>query len=108
MTDKIESSFRAASNGFSGSSFTEILTAILVLAAVAVGVILLIKILMAPVKKILKFFLNMLLGMGILFVINLIGKSFGYQLDINLTHCAVAAIFGVPGVLLMVLIKLFL
>jgi len=107
MSEKVQTSIEAAANGFSGLSVTEIVSAVLILAAVVVGVILLIKILMAPVKKIFKFLLNMLLGMGILFLINLIGKSFSYQLDINLAHCAIAAIFGVPGVVLMVLIKLF-
>ena len=86
----------------------EMLTMILVLAAVILGVVLLVKILASPVKKIFKFILNTLLGMGILFVINLIGNSFGVRIDINVTHCAVAAVFGVPGVLLMVLIKLLL
>lgn len=86
----------------------EIITVILVLAAVILGVVLLIKILASPIKKIFKFILNTLLGMGILFVINLIGQSFGVRLDINVTHCAIAAVFGVPGVLLMVLLKLLL
>lgn len=86
----------------------ETISAVIAVAAAAVGVILLIKILSAPIKKIFKFILNTLLGCAILFVINLIGENFGIRLDINITHCAIAAVFGVPGVLLMILIKLFL
>ena len=81
-------------------------TVIIVAAAVLAGILLL-KILAKPIKKIFKFLLNTLLGFGILYLINLIGPRFGISVDINLGNCAIAAVFGVPGVLLMILIKIF-
>ena len=89
-------------------NISEIITGGLVVAAVILGIILLIKIISAPIKKIFKFVLNMLLGVALMFIINLVGKNFGVSIDLSFTQCAIAALFGVPGVLLLILIKLFL
>lgn len=91
-------------------NISEIVTSVLVALALIVGIILLIKIIAAPIKKIFKFLLNTVLGIVIMLIINQLCSYFGIQagLDINVTQCAIAAIFGLPGVLLMILIKLFL
>ena len=80
----------------------------LVLVAVAAAVVLLVRLLSSPIKKIFKILLNTLLGIGILFLINVIGQYFGISYAINLKHCIIAAIFGVPGVVIMVILTILL
>lgn len=80
----------------------------LVLIAVVAAVILLIRLIASPLKKIFKLLLNTALGMGILFVLNLIGQYFGFSFEINPTRCLIAALFGVPGVVIMIVITILL
>ncbi|MDO5444728.1 MAG: pro-sigmaK processing inhibitor BofA family protein [Eubacteriales bacterium] len=80
----------------------------LVLAAVIAAVILLVKLIASPLRKIFKLLLNTALGMGILFVLNLIGQNFGFSFEINPTRCLIAALFGVPGVIIMIVITVLL
>ena len=79
---------------------------ILLVAAAAAVIILLIKIISAPIKKIFKLLFNTAVGIGLLLIINYVGKNFGISLEINPTRCALAAVFGIPGVILMILLEL--
>ena len=82
------------------------LAGILLIAAVVVGVILLIKLLSAPLRKIFKFLLNAVIGFALLFVINFLGDPFGIQLQINLINALVVGFLGVPGIILLVVLQL--
>ncbi len=86
----------------------ETLSAILLLAAAVVGVILLIKLLSAPIRKIFKFLINALIGFLMLVVLNFFGSAFGVTLELSLINILVTAILGFPGLILLVLIHLFL
>ena len=56
------------------------------------------KIISAPVKIIIK----------LMFLINLVGASFGFVLDITWLTSLIVGIFGVPGVVLVILLQMFM
>ena len=64
------------------------------------------KVFILPIKKILKLVFNSILGGITIFLINLIGSSFGFHIGLNFLTSIVVGILGVPGVVLLILIKL--
>ena len=70
----------------------------------ALGVWLIVKVLAAPIKGILKFLLHAALGFVILLAVNLIGGFFNYYIPFTWVTAVVAGIGGIPGVLLLILI----
>ena len=64
--------------------------------------------LLAPLKFILKLVLSGLLGGVLLLVINLIGGLFSVTIAINPLSAVVAGYFGVPGIILLFVLKLIL
>ncbi len=64
-----------------------------------------IRIFFTPLKWILKLVINTGLGYGALFVLNWLGSHIGFTLGINLFNALVTAVFGVPGVILLCLLK---
>lgn len=85
----------------------ETISSLFILAAVAVGVILLLKILSAPIRLAFKLLINAGVGFLILFVVNFFGEFVGFTLGVNFLNALVAGVLGVPGVILLILIKLF-
>ena len=75
-------------------------------AAAVVFVILLIKVISAPIKWILKMLLNAALGFVVLFILNFFGEFIGISVPINLISALITGFFGVPGVLLLVLYQI--
>jgi inhibitor of the pro-sigma K processing machinery len=67
---------------------------------------LVLKIIAAPIKIIIKLMLNALAGGVVLFLINMIGAGFGFVLDINWITSLIVGIFGVPGVILVILLQI--
>lgn len=65
---------------------------------------LLIKLLKWPMKIIL----NGILGVIILYIVNLIGSSFNFSLAINPITALIAGFLGIPGVIVLIIIRLFL
>ena len=65
------------------------------------------KIFLFPMKKIFKFLLNSFLGALAIFIINTIGTSFGFHIGLNLINAIVIGILGVPGAILLILLKVF-
>ncbi|MBQ6403973.1 MAG: pro-sigmaK processing inhibitor BofA family protein [Oscillospiraceae bacterium] len=86
----------------------ETLSGLLLIAAVIVGIILLIKLLSAPFRWIIKLLLNALMGFAMLFVVNFFGGFIGIELGVNLINALIAGFLGIPGIVLLVAIKLFL
>ena len=68
-------------------------------------VVLLFKILKTPLKWVLKLLLNAVGGFIALVVLNFFGAIFGLSLTVNLINCLVAGILGLPGVVLLLLLK---
>lgn len=71
-----------------------------------VGVIILlvlIKVLQLPIKLLV----NGILGVVLLYIVNLIGATYGIELGINRWTVLIAAIFGIPGVAVLVIATFF-
>ena len=60
------------------------------LIAAALGILLLLKILFKPIKKIFKFLLHAALGFFLLFLVNALGGSLGVPLEPTLVNCLAA------------------
>ncbi len=78
------------------------------LAAVSVLLWLFVKILKRPIQWVLKLLLNTLIGFVALFIINWLGAYVGLSLGVNWLNAAVVGVFGIPGVVLLLLIKYIL
>ena len=61
-----------------------------------------------PVKKVLKVVFNSILGGGLIYVINIIGSSFGFHIGLNLVTSITVGILGIPGAIALILIKLLI
>ena len=86
----------------------ETLNTVLLLALAVIVVIVLIRIISAPIKLIFKLLINTAIGFGILFLINMVGQNFGFQLEMNLLHALIVGIFGIPGVVVLILLQFLL
>ena len=64
--------------------------------------------LLAPLKFILKLIISGILGIGVLIVLNLVGGIFDVTIAINPISAIVAGYFGVPGIILLLSLKLIL
>ena len=64
------------------------------------------KIIAAPVKIIIKLMINAFVGGVVLFLINLVGAGFGFTLNITWLTSLIVGIFGVPGVVLVILLQM--
>ena len=65
------------------------------------------KMFLFPVKKIAKLLLNTFLGAFIIWIINLIGTSFGFHIGLNVITSIIVGLLGVPGAILLILLKIF-
>ena len=86
----------------------ETISVLLVLAAAVLSVVILVKILAAPVRLVFKLLLNALCGFLLLIVVNIISGFFDFSIEIILVNTLIAGCFGIPGALLLVLLKILL
>ncbi len=65
------------------------------------------RLLLKPMKIILKFVFNTVLGVMIILGVNYIGsKLFGFHIALNIFSAIVTGFLGIPGILLLVALKL--
>lgn len=70
-------------------------------------IIVVVRILAKPIKALLKFLIHAAAGLLLLFIVNYVGnRFFGFSLEPTNLRIVIAAIAGVPGVILMVLYQL--
>lgn len=68
----------------------------------------LIRVLAAPIKGIIKFLLHAGLGLAILVAVNFVGGFFNFGIPVTWLTALVAGLGGIPGVILLVLIYLLI
>ncbi len=85
----------------------ETISGILVVVALILGAVLILKILTKPIRLIFKLLINAAFGFVLLFLVNFFGDPVGIYIGVNLINALVAGCLGVPGVILLVLIKMF-
>lgn len=66
------------------------------------------KVFIWPLKKILKLVFNSILGGLLIYLINIIGMNFGFHIGLNLLTAVLVGLLGVPGAVLLVLIKIII
>lgn len=66
------------------------------------------RIFLVPIKSILKLMLNSVLGALLIYGINFIGAIFSFHVGLNYITAIVIGILGIPGAILLVLLKLFI
>lgn len=66
------------------------------------------KIFSVPLKAILKILLNSILGGLIIFVINLVGATFGIHIGLNIVTSLIVGILGIPGAVLLIVLQMLL
>ncbi|MDR0979168.1 MAG: pro-sigmaK processing inhibitor BofA family protein [Lachnospiraceae bacterium] len=66
------------------------------------------KILVLPLKTMLKIIFNSVLGAALIYIINLIGASFSFHIGLNIITAIVIGILGLPGAVLLVFLKIII
>lgn len=66
------------------------------------------RIFIIPLKTILKLVGNSILGGILIFIINLIGGAFNFHIGLNIGTSLIVGILGVPGAILLIILKLFI
>ncbi len=66
------------------------------------------RVFIVPIRKILKIVINSILGGITIFVINLVGASFGFHIGLNIFTSIIVGILGLPGAVCLVIVKLLL
>lgn len=86
----------------------ELLYTLAMIAGAAIAVFALLKIIAAPIKKIFKLLLNAVSGLLLLLLANVVSGFFDFAIPINLMTCLIAGGLGIPGVILIVMVILFI
>ena len=66
------------------------------------------KVFIVPIKKILKLVVNSVLGGVAIYLINLIGGTFGFHIGLNIFTSILVGLLGLPGAVCLVIVKLFI
>jgi len=66
------------------------------------------KVFIVPIKTILKLVINSVLGGLVIFIINFVGSFWGFHIGLNLITSIFVGLLGIPGAIVIVIIKLFL
>jgi inhibitor of the pro-sigma K processing machinery len=61
-----------------------------------------------PIKVLVKLIINGILGAVLLIIVNFLGGYFGFSIGINAVTALIAGFFGIPGVIFLIVFKLFL
>jgi len=85
----------------------ETISSLLILGAVILLSFVLIKVISAPMRGLLKLLINTALGYIALFILNFFGEFIGFTLGLNFVNALVVGFLGVPGVILLALLKMF-
>ena len=79
---------------------------IIIFLASIITLILFGKMLVLPLKIIIKLIINSILGGLIITLINIIGASFGLHIGLNIITTIFVGILGIPGAILLIIFKL--
>lgn len=63
------------------------------------------KLLSVSTKTLMTLLWNGIVGLVLLFVFNLVGGIFGLQVEVNALNSIVAGIFGIPGIIVLLLLQ---
>ena len=72
------------------------------------AIVLLLKLITAPIRLGYKLLINLASGYALLFLFNLFSGLTGFVLDLNLITAAILGLFGLPGLALLLAVRLIL
>ena len=81
---------------------------IIVYVACVIFLFLIGKFFIIPLKSIGKIIGNSILGGILIFIVNSIGSVFNFHIGLNIATAIITGILGVPGVILLIILKLFI
>ncbi len=84
------------------------LSVIVIIAAIVLGVIVVLRLLAKPIRFIFKLLINTALGFVLLWLINFFGGGIGIALELSLLNAVIVGLLGIPGVLLLLAIHFLL
>lgn len=84
------------------------LNIIIVYAACLVVLFIIGKVFYLPLKHIIKLLINSILGGFLIYIVNIVGSSFSFHVGLNFWTALFTGMLGVPGVVVLVLIKILL
>ena len=64
------------------------------------------KIFYVPLKHILKLLINSVLGGVLIYIVNIVGSSFNFHIGLNWVTAIFAGLLGVPGVIVLILVRI--
>lgn len=85
----------------------ELILSVVLFVVLCVLAVLLIRLLIKPIGWALKLLGHALIGFAALFVLNFFGSIVGLELEMSWLNALIAGVFGLPGVILLILMKLF-
>lgn len=77
---------------------------ILIYVCCFIGIIIVGKIFIVPIKLIIKLLVNSIIGIILLYIINLIGTAWGLHIGINAITAVFVGLLGIPGAILLAII----
>ena len=84
------------------------MTEYIVLIFAAIAVIIVAKLLAWPIKKIINLAINVGLGVLMIYLVNTFGGAIGITIPFNIVTALIAGVFGVPGVILLIITGFFI
>ena len=81
---------------------------LLIYVACIIGIMIIGKIFIIPIKIIIKLIMNSILEAILLYLINLIGVMWGLHIGINLITVIIVGVLGIPGAILLAILSIFL
>ncbi len=66
------------------------------------------RIFVLPLKSVLKLVFNSILGGLVIWIINIIGGAFNFHIGLNIVTSILIGILGIPGAILLIILKLFI
>ena len=79
----------------------------LIICGCIIGIMLLGMVFKIKIWKLVKLIINSILGGVLIFLINQIGTSFGIHIGLNLVTSIFVGVFGIPGAILLIVMKIF-
>lgn len=73
-----------------------------------IGIFIIGKVFIVPIKIIFKLIINSIVGVILLYIINWVGITWQFHIGINIITALIVGILGIPGAILLTILKIFI
>lgn len=81
---------------------------LLIYVACIIGIMIIGRIFIIPIKIIIKLIINSILGAILLYLINLVGTVWGIHIGINFVTAIIVGLLGIPGAILLTILTILI